>query len=60
MSPTAGASLFNFAMRIVGTVVAFGLSLAIWYIVVGHTAGVIVFLYLANMFGVSLASLKAS
>lgn len=54
MSPTSGASLFSFAVRIVGTIISLVLSLAIWYVVVGHTAGVIVLLYIGNMFGVGL------
>jgi Fusaric acid resistance protein-like len=53
MSPTSRASLFSFARRILGTTVSLVLSLAVWYIVNGHTAGVIVFLYVANVFEVS-------
>ena len=52
MSPTSGASLFGFAGRIVGTTVSMILSLIVWYIVDGHTAGVLVFLYVANVFEV--------
>lgn len=53
MSPTSGASLLGFANRIIGTIISFAFALAVWYIVVGHTSGVIVLLYIANMFGVS-------
>ncbi|KAB5523043.1 hypothetical protein GE09DRAFT_1043565 [Coniochaeta sp. 2T2.1] len=49
MSPTSGQSLFGFVARIVATTVAVVLSLAAWYIAVGKTPGVIVFLYLANI-----------
>jgi uncharacterized membrane protein YccC len=55
MSPNSGASVFSFFARIVGTVIAFAASLIVWYVVVGHTAGVIVLLYFANVFGVSTA-----
>ncbi|EHY56249.1 uncharacterized protein HMPREF1120_04338 [Exophiala dermatitidis NIH/UT8656] len=51
MSPTSGASLFSFAVRILGTIISLALSLTIWYIVIGHTVGVIVLLYLGNIFG---------
>lgn len=53
MSPTSGAGLFSFAGRIFATVVALVLSLIVWYIVDGHIAGVILFLYIANVFEVS-------
>ena len=46
MTPTAGAGIFGFVGRILGTVIAMCTSLIAWYIVVGHTAGVIVFLFL--------------
>lgn len=46
MSRTAGQSTFNFALRIVGTLIAMIGSYIIWYIVDGKTAGVIVFLWL--------------
>ncbi|KAK5126657.1 hypothetical protein LTR85_009591 [Meristemomyces frigidus] len=46
MTRTAGQSTFNFALRIVGTVIAMLGSYVIWYIVDGKTAGVIVFLWL--------------
>lgn len=52
MSPTSGAGLFSFAGRILATAISLVLSLIIWYIVDGHIAGVIVFLYLANVFEV--------
>ena len=53
MSPTSGQTLFGFIARIVATVVSLALSLVVWYIVDGKVAGVIVFLYLANVFDVS-------
>ena len=54
MTPTSGASLFSFAGRIIATAVSLALGLAAWYIVVGHTAGVLVFLFFANAFEVRL------
>ena len=53
MSPTSGQSMFGFIARIAATVVSLALSLIVWYIVDGKTAGVIIFLYLANVFEVS-------
>ncbi|RDW67264.1 uncharacterized protein DSM5745_09130 [Aspergillus mulundensis] len=50
MSPTSGQTLFGFMTRIAATVVSLALSLMVWYIPDQHTAGVIVFLYLANVF----------
>lgn len=52
MSPTSGAGLFSFVGRILATIVALVLSLIVWYIVNGHIAGVITFLYIANVFAV--------
>jgi hypothetical protein len=49
MSPTSGASLFSFAGRILTTIVSLALSLTVWHIADGHTAGMIVFLYVANV-----------
>jgi hypothetical protein len=46
-------SLFSFAGRIVGTTILLMLSLAVWYIVDGYVPGVIVLLYVANVFEVS-------
>ncbi|KAI7312325.1 hypothetical protein KC315_g12015 [Hortaea werneckii] len=46
MTRTAGQSIWNFVLRIVGTAVAMVGAYIIWYIVVGHTAGVLVFLWL--------------
>lgn len=43
MSPSAGQSVFSFALRISGTFAAMCTSFLIWYIVDGHTAGVLVF-----------------
>ena len=46
MSRTAGQSFFNFAARIFGTFCAMVGAYVIWYIVVGKTGGVFVFLWL--------------
>jgi hypothetical protein len=46
MSPSAGQSLRNFLLRILGTIVAMLLSLITWYIVDGKVAGVLVFLFI--------------
>ena len=45
MTTTAGAGIFGFTGRIVGTFVAMCTSFVIWYIVDGHTAGVLVFFF---------------
>ncbi|PWY93874.1 hypothetical protein BO94DRAFT_612428 [Aspergillus sclerotioniger CBS 115572] len=50
MNPTSGQTMFGFVARIVATAVSLVLSLIVWYIVDGRTPGVIVFLYLANVF----------
>ncbi|KAJ5652824.1 hypothetical protein N7507_010250 [Penicillium longicatenatum] len=50
MNPTSGQTMFGFGARIVATAISLALSLIVWYIVDGKTAGVIVFLYLANVF----------
>ncbi|CAG7963992.1 unnamed protein product [Penicillium olsonii] len=50
MNPTSGQTMFGFVARIVATTISLVLSLIVWYIVDGKTAGVIVFLYLANVF----------
>ncbi|EAA61424.1 hypothetical protein AN7172.2 [Aspergillus nidulans FGSC A4] len=50
MSPTSGQTLLGFITRIAATVISLALSLMVWYIPDQHTAGVIVFLYLANVF----------
>ncbi|KAJ5548355.1 hypothetical protein N7513_005589 [Penicillium frequentans] len=50
MNPTSGQTMFGFVARIVATAISLALSLIVWYIVDGKTAGVIVFLYLANVF----------
>lgn len=52
MSPTSGQTLLGFVTRIAATVVSLALSLMVWYIPDQKTAGVIVFLYLANIFEV--------
>lgn len=54
MSPTSGQTMFGFVARIIATTISLVLSLVVWYIVDGKTPGVIVFLYLANVFGVWL------
>jgi hypothetical protein len=56
MNPTSGQTMFGFVARIVATAISLVLSLIVWYIVDGKTAGVIVFLYLANVFEVSYES----
>ncbi|KAL2112743.1 hypothetical protein VUR80DRAFT_6625 [Thermomyces stellatus] len=56
MSPTSGQALFGFFSRILATVAAVALSVVSWYIVVRHTAGVLVFLCISN---VLLSSVKA-
>ncbi|KAL3448398.1 hypothetical protein BJX65DRAFT_71530 [Aspergillus insuetus] len=50
MSPTSGQTLLGFVTRIAATVVSLALSLMVWYIPDQKTAGVIVLLYLANVF----------
>ncbi|KAJ5819558.1 hypothetical protein N7474_005149 [Penicillium riverlandense] len=50
MNPTSGQTMFGFVARIVATAISLVLSLIVWYIVDGKTAGVIIFLYLANVF----------
>lgn len=49
MSPTSGQALFGFFSRLLATIAAISLGFVSWYIVVGHTAGVIVFLYISNV-----------
>jgi len=51
MSPSAGQSLFSFLLRIAGTFAAMCTSFIIWYIVDGHTAGVLVFFWFFVMWG---------
>ncbi|KAL4890157.1 MFS transporter [Aspergillus ambiguus] len=51
MNPTSGQTMFGFVARIIATVFALALSLVVWYIVDGKTPGVIIFLYIANIFG---------
>jgi hypothetical protein len=52
MSPTSGQTMFGFVARILATIVSLVLSLIVWYIVDGKTAGVIVFLFIANAIAV--------
>lgn len=58
MNPTSGQTMFGFVARIIATTISLVLSLIVWYIVDGKTAGVIVFLYLANVFEVSKRASK--
>lgn len=46
MSPSAGQSLRSFLLRIFGTFVAMCAAYIVWYIVDGHTAGVLVFYFI--------------
>ena len=46
MTPTSGQSIFSFALRILGTIVAMILSFIVYYVPDGHSAGIIVFLWL--------------
>lgn len=48
MSPTSGRSLFGMMGRIIGTCVSIAVAFAIYYMVAGKTAGVIVMLYVGN------------
>lgn len=52
MNPTSGQTMFGFAARIIATAISLALNLVVWYIVDGKPAGVIIFLYLANVFEV--------
>jgi hypothetical protein len=52
MSPTAGRSLRDFLLRILGTIVALLLSWVAYYIVEGQAAGVLVFLFIFLHLGV--------
>ncbi|KAL2670297.1 hypothetical protein Neosp_014764 [[Neocosmospora] mangrovei] len=49
MGATSGQSASGFVARIIATIVSLALSFAAWYIVVGHTPGVIVLLFIANI-----------
>ncbi|KAK4989139.1 hypothetical protein LTR50_003475 [Elasticomyces elasticus] len=51
MAPSAGESLFSFTFRIFGTFMAMCSSLVVYYIVDGHTPGVLVFFFLFVMWG---------
>ena len=57
MKPESGASIFGYFVKIAATLVSITLSLMAWYIVDGHTAGVLVFLYIANVFEVSTVTI---
>ncbi|KAF2851430.1 hypothetical protein T440DRAFT_63478 [Plenodomus tracheiphilus IPT5] len=45
MTPTAGQSIFQFILRIVGTAIAMVVAWLIWYIPGQHTAGILVFVF---------------
>ncbi|KAH7384262.1 hypothetical protein DE146DRAFT_668187 [Phaeosphaeria sp. MPI-PUGE-AT-0046c] len=45
MTPTAGQSVFQFFLRIVGTTIAMIVAWLMWYIPGQHTAGVLVFVF---------------
>lgn len=51
MTPSAGQSIFSFTLRICGTLSAVVSSYVIWYIVDGHTAGVLVFFWFFASWG---------
>lgn len=51
MTPSAGQSVFSFGLRIIGTCAAMVTSFIIYYIVDGHTAGVLVFFWFFVMWG---------
>jgi len=51
MSPSAAQSLFGFALRILGTIIAMCSAMIIWYIVKGNFAGVIVFYWFFLLWG---------
>ncbi|KAH5411810.1 hypothetical protein HBI23_172820 [Parastagonospora nodorum] len=45
MTPTAGQSVFQFVLRIVGTAIAMVFAWLMWYIPGQHTAGILVFVF---------------
>jgi len=45
MTPTAGQSMFQFILRIVGTAIAMIVAWLIWYIPNQHTSGILVFVF---------------
>lgn len=45
MTPTAGQSVFQFVLRIIGTLIAMIVAWLIWYIPGQHTAGILVFVF---------------
>jgi len=49
MSPSAGMSLYLFLCRLIGTVLALGASMAIYYMVDKKTAGVLVFVWVSYL-----------
>ncbi|EEA25268.1 hypothetical protein TMatcc_006510 [Talaromyces marneffei ATCC 18224] len=48
MGPTAGQTVLNFALRSSGTVIGMVSAIVVWYIPVGHIAGVIVFFFICT------------
>lgn len=51
MSPSAGQSLYNFILRILGTTSALLTSWVVWYITGEQTAGILVFLFISLLAG---------
>ncbi|KAF2031165.1 hypothetical protein EK21DRAFT_99917 [Setomelanomma holmii] len=45
MTPTAGQSIFQFVLRIAGTLIAMIVAWLMWYIPGQHTAGILVFVF---------------
>ncbi|KAH9877842.1 hypothetical protein J1614_003059 [Plenodomus biglobosus] len=45
MTPTAGQSIFQFVLRIIGTAIAMVVAWLIWYIPGQHTPGILVFVF---------------
>lgn len=60
MTPTAGASLRTFFMRIIGTFTAMVLAIIAWYIVDENTAGILVFYYIFQLPGLWIMVLRPS
>ena len=59
MSPTTGASINGLVTRALGTIVGGLLAMAVWYMVVGHVAGVIVLSFVVTTFRTTLPISKA-
>lgn len=58
MNRTAGFSLFLYVCRVGGTMAAMGASFAIYYMVVGHTVGVLIMLWVWFMILAYLSKCK--